>query len=35
MAEQTAPSDPSGFDIEWLLEQARTYLAQCAHREIV
>lgn len=27
MAEQTAPSDPSGFDIEWLLEQARTYLA--------
>ena len=27
MAEQTAPPDPSGFDIELLLKQARTYLA--------
>ena len=27
MAEQTAPPDSSGFDIELLLKQARTYLA--------
>jgi hypothetical protein len=27
MAERTEPSDPSGFDIELLLKQARTYLA--------
>jgi len=27
MAEQTAPHDSSGFDIELLLKQARTYLA--------
>lgn len=27
MAEQTEPSDSSGFDIELLLKQARTYLA--------
>ncbi len=27
MAERTEPSDPSGFDIDLLLKQARTYLA--------